>query len=237
MVTRELSFEKKNSGLQHKSLVENIVEEIESKIISGEFKPGMRLIEQNMCEQMNVSRSPLREAFRILENMGYLVSNARKGVFVSELTYKDAVDVYTIRANLESLAIYLAIKNNDGTLADRLTHINEQMLIYAESGDAWNYAKYNSSFHETLIKACDNQRLINMLDIFSKQTKRYRAGVMLSTGKMQESIKKHEELIKSIRNGNAEEAEKMRKESILANLKYLPKLFSQQGLSKREDVE
>ncbi|KEJ92131.1 GntR family transcriptional regulator [Synergistes jonesii] len=226
MLAHESTHEIQKSGFQHKSLVENIVEEIESKIISGEFKPGMRLIEQNMCEQMNVSRSPLREAFRILENIGYLVSNARKGVFVSELTYKDAVDVYTIRANLESLAIYLAIKNDDGTLTDRLTSINKQMLVYANSGDTWNYAKYNSKFHETLIKACNNQRLINMLDIFSKQTKRYRTGVMLSTGKMQESIKKHEELIESIRNGNAEKAEKIRKKSILANLKYLPKLFS-----------
>ena len=214
-----------SEGIQHKSLVENIVENIEARILKRELKPGERLIDQAMCDQLKVSRSPLREAFRILENRGFLVNRARKGVFVSELSKKDAIDAYTIRANLESLAIYLAVKNDDGTLADRLSEINKQMFFYAENGDSWNYAKYNQHFHETLIAACKNQRLIDMLEIFGKQTVRYRAEVMLSTGKMQDSIRKHEILVDSIRKRDAEQAEKIRKESILANIEIVSNLF------------
>lgn len=212
--------------IKHKSLVDTIVEEIESRIVRGELKPGERLIEQVMCDQLGVSRSPLREAFRILENRGFIVNNARKGVFVSELTAKDAIDIYTIRANLESLAIYLAVKNDDGTLADKLSYINSEMIKYAESGDTWNYSKNNQYFHETLINASNNKRLIEMLTIFGKQTVRYRTEVMFSKGKMEESIKKHEEIIQSIRLGDAEAAEIMRKKSILKNIDIVLKLFS-----------
>lgn len=236
MLEQSMAYNSENAhrGLQHKSLVENIVEEIEAKILNGEFQPGMRLIEQAMCEQLNVSRSPLREAFRILENRGYLVNNARRGVFVSELSYKDAIDVYTIRANLESLAVNLAISHDDGTLADRLTAINEKMLRFAQDGDAWNYAKYNQLFHEELIRACKNPRLVNMLDIFQKQTKRYRMKVMLSSGKMEESVKNHADLIESIRKGDVEQAEVLRKAHILANLKYLAKIFKENEPFSRE---
>ncbi len=218
--------ETQTNGIIHKSLVETIVDDIESRIVKGELKPGERLIEQVMCDQLGVSRSPLREAFRILENRGFLVNNARKGVFVSELSAKDAIDIYTIRANLESLAIYLAVKNDDGTLADRLSAINSLMIKYAESGDFWNYTKSNQHFHETLINASNNQRLIEMLTIFGKQTVRYRAEVMSTKGKIQDSIKKHEDIIQSIRLGDPEAAEIMRKKSILKNIDIALKLFS-----------
>lgn len=212
--------------IKHKSLVDTILEEIESRIVRGELKPGERLIEQTMCDFLGVSRSPLREAFRILENRGFIVSKARKGVFVSELSAQDAVDIYTIRANLESLAIYLAVINDDGTLADRLSAINSQMIKYAEAGDTWNYSKNNQYFHETLINASNNKRLIEMLTIFGKQTVRYRAEVMFSKGKMEESIRKHEDIIQSIRLGDPEAAEIMRKKSILKNIDIVLKLFS-----------
>lgn len=213
-------------GIKQKSLVDVIVDNIESRIIKGELKPGERLIEQIMCDQLGVSRSPLREAFRILETRGFIVYNARKGVFVSELNVKDAIDIYTIRANLESLAIHLAIKNNDGTLADRLSAINSQMLEYAQTSDTWNYSKSNQLFHKTLIEESNNKRLIDMLIIFEKQTTRYRDEVMFSKGKMEQSIKKHEEIIQSIRLGDPEVAEMMRKKSILKNIDIVLNLFS-----------
>lgn len=213
-------------GILHKSLVQAIVEDIESKILKGELKPGERLIEQVMCDQLDVSRSPLREAFRILENQGYLVNKARKGVFVSGLSKKEAVDIYLIRANLESLAAYLAVKKDDGTLAGQLKEIHEKMKHCAQVGDAWQYAGLNEEFHNIFVFACGNGRLIEMLQIFSKQTFRYRTEVMLSPGKMEESLRKHELIIESIERGDASEAERHRKESILANIALVEKLFS-----------
>lgn len=224
-----MPMSEQDCGVQHKSLVQVIAEDIESRILRGELHPGERLIEQVMCDRLNVSRSPLREAFRILENQGFLVNNARRGVFVSQLSKREATDIYTIRANLESLATFLAVRGDHTTLTTRLKDIHAQMVHCAETNDAWKYAELNERFHEVLIAACGNERLIEMLGIFGKQTSRYRSGVMLSPGKMEDSLRKHEKLIESIESGDAAEAERLRKESILANIALIDKLFPEES--------
>lgn len=215
-----------NTVIMHKSLVQDVVEYIESLILSGELSPGERLIEQVMCDRFQVSRSPLREAFRILENQGFLVNKARKGVFVREVSKKEAIDIYVIRANLESLATLLAVQKDDGSLAVNLKEMHRQMLCCAEEGDSWKYTELNREFHEVLISSCGNERLIEMLRVFSKQTFRYRSEVMRVPGKMEESLRKHEMLIESIERGDAVEAERLCKEAILANTALLEKVFS-----------
>jgi DNA-binding GntR family transcriptional regulator len=212
-------------GVLHKSLVQTIVENIEERVISGELKPGERLTEQTMCEVLEVSRSPLREAFRILENQGFLVNKARKGVFVPKLTRKEAIDIYTVRANLESLATFLAVKAGDKELVRELRAIHEKMKKAAANGDLQEYMTHNAKFHESLISACGNALLIEMLQRFDKQTMRYRKQILSNAGKIEESVKKHEDLIRSIENGDATAAEKIRKEAILNNIAVMEKTF------------
>jgi DNA-binding GntR family transcriptional regulator len=212
-------------GLLHKNLVQTIVENIEDRIVQGDLKPGERLTEQTMCSALNVSRSPLREAFRILENQGFLVNNARKGVFVSALTRKEAVDIYTIRANLESLATYLAVKSEDPELAQKLREILNEMKDAVKCKDSERFLSNNFMFHETLILFCGNNLLIEMLRRFNKQTARYRAMILSTPGKTAESIKNHEALINSIEEGDAAKAEIIRKESILNNIELVEKIF------------
>ncbi len=221
-------------GVRHKSLVEVIVENIEDKILKGELKPGERLVEQTMCEELGVSRSPLREAFRILENQGFLVNEARRGVSVAELSLKEAIDIYTIRAKLESLATKLAVAADDGTLARRLQKLQDEMTALVNEGDITGYSRLNAEFHETLVSACGNSHLIDMLRLFDKKTLRYRMEVLSSPGKLQESLKKHEKLIESIKRGDAREAERVREESILANIPLIEKTFAQ---SAKEETQ
>ncbi len=213
-------------GLCHKTLVQTIAEEIEKQIINFELKPGERLVEQTMCDRFQVSRSPLREAFRILENNGFLTNTARRGACVSGMTYAEAVDIYTIRANLESLAAGLAVKNDNGTLAKRLRTCFESMKAAAARDDVDAYAEANSAFHSELINSCGNERLISMLNLFVKQTARYRALVIQDEGRLETSLRKHEELILAIERGNAEEVEAQRKNAILANIDLMRKIFT-----------
>lgn len=216
-------------GVLHKSLVQTIVETIEDRIISGELAPGEKLTEQAMCELLDVSRSPLREAFRILENRGFLVNKARRGVFVPKLSRKEAIDIYTVRANLESLATFLAVKADDGTLAGILRDIHEEMEKTVEANDLKQYMVCNSNFHEALIAACGNALLIEMLQLFDKQTRRYRTRILSNEGKTKESVRKHEALIRSIEAGDAAAAEMIRKEGILSNIVLVEKIFEDEG--------
>lgn len=217
--------ELKTPGLVHKSLVQTIVEALEAKIIDGELKPGERLVEQTMCDLLGVSRAPLREAFRILENHAFLENRQRKGVYVSPLSRKEAVDIYLIRANLESLATFLAVKEVGPKLADELRAINETMRDAAAKGDHERYVANNLKFHEILVLACGSERLIDMLRRFNKHTARYRIQVMNTPGKYRESIRRHEDLIDAIARGDAEGAERIRKTAVLANIPLVEKTF------------
>ncbi len=217
--------EPQTPGLIHKSLVQTIVETLEAKIIEGELKPGERLVEQTMCDMLGVSRAPLREAFRVLENHNFLENRQRKGVYVSTLSLKEAVDIYRIRASLESLAAYQAVKEAGAALADELRAINEQMEDAAAKGEHERYVENNLKFHEILVLACGNDRLIDMLRRFNKHTARYRLHVMKTPGKVNESIERHEDLIDAIARGDAEGAERIRKTAVLANIPLLEKTF------------
>ncbi len=212
-------------GIEHKSLVAAIVEKVEAWIISGELPPGERIVEQKLCTQLGVSRSPVREAFRILENRGFLVNRARKGVSVARATLQEARDAYTIRANLESLATFLAVKRQEPGLVERLKELHREMGRAIAAGDEAAHSRLNDRFHETLINACGNEQLIQMLTVFAKHTARYRKEVLSIPGKLDESLKKHEMLIRSIEYGDAEGAERIRKNSILANIPLLEQRF------------
>jgi DNA-binding GntR family transcriptional regulator len=217
------------SGLQPKSLVDYIVESLERDILEGVLEPGERIIEAVVCEKLGVSRSPLREAFRRLETRGFVVHQPRKGVSVARLSLKEARDIYVIRASLESLATRLAVERGDPAVLQELKTLNQQMIDIAESEDLRLYFPLNKAFHEALVGACGNERLIRMIDQFEKQTQRYRLEVLSTKGRIRESARKHAALIELFEKGDAAGSESLRRESILSNIPLLREKLMEDG--------
>jgi DNA-binding GntR family transcriptional regulator len=214
--------------INHKSLVEYIVDNIEQQIIDGALKPGERIIESALCKKLNISRSPIREACRIMESRGYVVRIPRRGVFVAQVSPQEAEDIYRIRANLESLATYLAVKNMDPETLNQMKALHRKMIKLAEKENISGYYRSNLKFHKVLINACGNKRLIQMIDTFVKQTRRYRVEVLSIPGRLKASIENHEKIIRSIEQGDAEQAELLRKNTILNNIpKLIDKLIEE----------
>ncbi len=207
--------------INHKSLVEHIVENIEQQIIDGTLKPGEHIIEAALCKKLNISRSPIREACRIMESRGYVVRIPRRGVFVAQVSPREAEDIYRIRASLESLATYLAVKKMDPETLKQMKVLHLKMIKLAEKENISGYYRINLKFHEILTNACGNKRLIQMIDTFVKQTRRYRIEVLSISGRLKASIENHEKIIRSIEQGDAEQAELLRKNTILSNIPIL----------------
>lgn len=224
---KDLSYSKVR---KHKSLVESIVDDLQNKIINGQLKPGQRMVEAELCERMGISRSPLREAFRVLESQGFLAHEPRKGMHVSRVSLKELENIYVIRANLESLATNLAIKKGDPQTLKELKKLHHEMILAAEDEDTGNYHRLNLKFHGILTEASRNPRLTELIDTFVKQTNRYRIVVFATPGKLQASIQNHEELIRSFEKGDAQEAERVRKSAILNNIAVLREYFREEEL-------
>ncbi|MEG1584534.1 MAG: GntR family transcriptional regulator, partial [Anaerovorax sp.] len=113
----------------HKPLREIVYEELRSLILTGQIKPGTRMMEIELADDMGVSRTPIREAIRKLEKEGLVTIEPRKGAYASEVSIKDMVDILEVRGTLEGLAAYLA--------ATRMTKEEKELLIeYSNKFDA-----------------------------------------------------------------------------------------------------
>jgi DNA-binding GntR family transcriptional regulator len=211
--------------IKQKSLAEHIVEDLEQKIISRTLRPGQRIIEEALCRAFGVSRSPVREAFQILENRGFVVREPRKGISVAKITPQEAEDIYRIRASLDGLATALAVQKRTPEFLKKLRKMHEQMIRAAENKNGVTYQNLNEKFHTLIITACGNPRLIQLIDNFDKQTMRYRLAVASGPGWMTNSTRIHTAIVDAVEAGDAEAAERIRKESILGQIERFPEIF------------
>ncbi|MCE5262554.1 MAG: GntR family transcriptional regulator [Deltaproteobacteria bacterium] len=215
--------------IRQKSLAEHIVDDLERKIVDRTLKPGQRIVEEGLCRTFGVSRSPVREAFQILESRGFVVREPRKGISVARITPQEAEDIYRIRASLDGLATSLAVRKRTPEFVAKLKKMHEQMIRAAEKKNATSYQNLNQKFHELIINASGNVRLVQLIRNFDRQTMRYRLTVMSGPGWMANSTKLHAAIVTAVEAGDADAAERIRKESILGQLERFPEIFKNGG--------
>jgi DNA-binding GntR family transcriptional regulator len=131
--------------------------------VNFHIKPGEQLNELELIKKMGVSRSPLREAFRLLEAEGFVVRHWGRGVFVREVTANDVHELFPIRAVLEGLAAELAASRLTEKELKNLGRITEKMEEVAKAGDTRAYARLNFDFHKEIVKGARNKRLEEMI--------------------------------------------------------------------------
>ncbi|MBP3731564.1 MAG: GntR family transcriptional regulator [Mailhella sp.] len=196
------------------SVVDEIVAEIEHRIVSGVYRPGQRLVEAELIAEWDISRTSLREAFRILESNGYLKHFPRRGVAVASLSHKDVMDIYQVRAVLEGLVLKLAIENASDELIKKLLELNELMLKAYAVSDLEKYRHYNILFHEEILQASQNIFLISVMHSIHKNVERCMS--YLQPGIQNDSNLSHKKIIEAFQKKNAAEAEASRHDRILA---------------------
>lgn len=211
--------------IKQKSLAEHIVEDLEQKIVSRTLRPGQRIIEEALCRAFGVSRSPVREAFQILESRGFVAREPRKGISVVKITPQEAEDIYRIRASLDGLATALAVRKRTPEFMKKLRRMHEQMIRAAEKGNETAYQNLNQKFHDLIITTCGNPRLIQLIENFDKQTMRYRLAVASGPGWMTNSLRLHTAIVDAVEAGDAKAAERIRKESILGQIERFSEIF------------
>ena len=146
--------------LKNRALRDSIASAIRSAIASGQLRPGDPVPEAQIAEQLRVSRSPVREAFRKLEEQGLLVSYPHRGTYVTQFTEKDAREIYQLRVGLEGLAIRWAVESGAGMeLQGRLARVVDRMRQIVGTDRFPEMAELDSEFHTTIIEASGNSRL------------------------------------------------------------------------------
>ncbi|NLY75741.1 MAG: GntR family transcriptional regulator [Firmicutes bacterium] len=198
----------------YKPLRELVFESLREAIISGHLRPGERLMEIQLAEEMGVSRTPVREAIRKLELEGLVVMLPRKGAYVAGLSLKDIVDVFEIRGALEGLAAELAAERINEAELEELERYLVKIAENIDKGDLEKVVATDTDFHSLLYKASRNQRLSQIINNLREQIQRFRTTSLSYPGRMKAALEEHRKIVEAISERNGELACKLAQEHI-----------------------
>lgn len=167
-------------------------------ILRGDLVPGERLMELQLAAKLGVSRTPIREAIRMLEQEGLAITIPRKGAIVAGMTEKDMQDVLEIREALEELSVQVAC---DKITDEEIAELQKNMKNFEhslKSGDLKKMAHADVEFHDVIYRATDNPKLINMLNNLREQMYRYRVEYLKNPQNHEQLLHEHEAIYKGI---------------------------------------
>ncbi|MGI6553908.1 MAG: GntR family transcriptional regulator [Bacillota bacterium] len=198
----------------YKPLREIVFETLRGAIIDGTLKPGERLMEVQLAEDMGVSRTPVREAIRKLELEGLVLMIPRKGAYVSGISSKDIADVFEVRAALESLAAGLAAERITEQELEDLNRFMVEVTINAEIGDLEKVIKSDTDFHDQIYRASRNSRLVQIINNLRDRIQRFRSASLAHPGRIKETLEEHKKLLEAISERNISVARALAQEHI-----------------------
>ncbi len=195
-------------------LREVVFQTLRNAIIQGEFQPGERLMEITLANKLGVSRTPVREAIRMLELEGLVVMIPRKGAEVANITVKDLKDALEVRMALEALSVRLA--------CERITEkgkedLKNSCMAFKEAINSKlvpAIVACDEAFHNSIYKASENQKLINMAHNLREQVYRYRVEYVKDFSYHDNLIREHDLITMAILKGDKDTAEKIMNEHI-----------------------
>ena len=195
-------------------------------ILKGELEPGERLMEISLANHLGVSITPIREAIRKLELEGLVVMVPRKGAEVASITEKDMKDVLELRCALDAFSVKLACERMSQEELEKLELANKDFEEAIVSHDLIKIAEADVKFHEVIYNATTNQRLIQMISNLREQMYRYRLEYLKDARNHSILINEQNDIIKSIKDGDVEAAQKMVTTHIQNQEKCIYKLIS-----------
>ena len=167
-------------------------------ILKGELEPGERLMEIQLAERLGVSRTPIREAIRMLEQEGLAVTIPRKGAEVAKMTEKDMEDVLQIRDALDELAASIACEQMTKEQLDTLTETMHEFEESTKSKDLKKIAAADVQFHDIIYQATGNPKLVNMLNNLREQMYRYRVEYLKDERNYPTLMREHSEIVEGL---------------------------------------
>lgn len=191
------------------SLRGRVFHKIREDILNGKYKESEELKEVAIGEELGVSRTPVREAFRQLELEGLIQIIPNKGAYVTGITVKDVKDIYMIRSKLEGLCARWATENISEEQMEELEENIYLSEFHASKGHSEQIAELDNRFHEILYGACKSKMLEHQLRDFHEYVLRVRRKTLSQNQRSTASTKEHRMIMEAIKDKNPDEAERL----------------------------
>lgn len=208
-----------------------VYEYLRKAISLGDFAPGQRLVESQLAAKLRISRAPIREAMRKLEQDGLVHSVPGKGCIVYRPSLDDIRDVYTCRAALEGLAVLLAARLPDRSFVAQLQEILDKNEAAMARGDVEQVLRLNNEYHNTIIRATGNRLLFELVNSLWDRILFYRTMAIREVPRTSEiSQQSHRRIVECIARGEAELGRQVAEESVFRVYDLLVEHLKVKGL-------
>jgi DNA-binding GntR family transcriptional regulator len=195
-------------GFKSTSLADQVFDKLENDIIQGVYAKGEILTELKLVEQLGVSRTPIRDALRRLEQER-LIADTGKGSLVLGITDEDLIDIMNIRERIEGLVAYYAAKNITPEGIKELKHLTDLQDFYFSKQDTEHLRQVDDEFHDAICRLSGRTVISDTLTPLHRKTRRYRRIAMEDKARTTRSTQEHYAIYEAIAAGNAELAQEL----------------------------
>jgi DNA-binding GntR family transcriptional regulator len=212
------------TGLGAPALYEQVAERLRSRIYAHELAPGAWVDEQAIASEYGISRTPLREALKVLASEGLVTLRPRRGCYVTELSEQDLDEIFPIMAMLEGRSAQEAARKAGKDDLRRLAEIHAELERHAAANDADHFFEANQQFHDKLQELAGNRWLGQLIEETRKFIKLTRRDSLNLAGRLRQSLAEHREILAAMQQGAPDEAGRLMHEHILSGRAALAKL-------------
>ncbi|AUL99086.1 GntR family transcriptional regulator [Zoogloeaceae bacteirum Par-f-2] len=180
------------------ALYQEVAERLRQRIFSHELPPGTWVDEQALAAQYGISRTPLREALKVLASEGLVTLKPRRGCYVTEISERDLDEVFAVMALLEGQCARDAAQRADPAQRARLEHIHADLEAAAAAGNINGFFEANQAFHRAVQEIADNRWLLQVITDLRKVIKLSRHHSLFSEGRLEQSLAEHRAILDAI---------------------------------------
>lgn len=184
--------------IERQSLHDTVTERIRDMIVEGAYPPGSRLPERVLCETLGISRTPLREALKVLASEGLLELAPNRGARVAGLTAGDVDELFPVMGALEALAGELACARITDTEIAEIRALHYQMVLHHARGERPPYFDLNQQIHEKILDAAHNPTLTVAYGNLSGRIRRARYTANIDAARWDQAVAEHEEMLEAL---------------------------------------
>ena len=196
-------------------VVPAVQREVERMIAAGELSGGDRVNESALALKLGISRAPIREACRALERIGLLRSEINRGFFVREISTKEALDIYDLRASLFAMVGRLAAAQATSAQLTELEDLVNRMDAAVEGDDLGVFYPLNVEFHTRLVACTDNHKLMQIWPNLEAELHLFRRKGLVLPGSLRKSNYQHRQMVAALRAGDGEGAARLMEQHII----------------------
>ncbi|MEM1385841.1 MAG: GntR family transcriptional regulator [Pseudomonadota bacterium] len=204
----------KDTPLTAQASAERVADLLRERIVKGELAPGSRLVERKLSAELEVSRTPVREALKLLRADGLVEISMHRGAQIVSYTAEEAEELFELIAVLESLAAERLARRMHPDVMERLEDLHVQMLRQYEARDASAYFDTNTEIHDTIVTSSGNAVLLESHRRVMVRAQRGRFLAIMDSARWQQAVDEHEAVMEAFRHRDATAAARVWREHL-----------------------